>query len=878
VLFLNQSRTQRDSPRIRNFRRLRFAAGIALLVALFSVTSAAQATITPTSTASDLASAVVNDPAVVTGASFVAATGTPNAVSTTSLTSFPTDGLSYAILTTGDSTLADQPNNSGSDGVNLGGGSVRGDTDLDVTIVKIDLAVPAGANCLALDFQFLTEEFPEFVGSSFNDAFIAELDSSTWTTSGSTITAPNNFAFDPSGDVISVNSSGVTSMTAGNASGTTYDGATPLLSAATPITAGAHSLYLSIFDQGDNFLDSAVFVDNVILGSVGPGGCEPGATVLSTSKTADSGTTPPGGANGYTITVSNPSASAVVLNSISDTLPTGFTYTAGSTTGATTADPTVSGQMLTWTGPFSAPAAGNVSLHFLVTVSSTPGEYFNDASADAGTIPVAPTGPTAKITVTSGGGTELAITKADAPDPVALGGSLTYTLTVTNNGPDSSTDSTVTDTLPAGVTFVSATPSQGTCSQAAGTVTCTLGPLAAGASATIAIVVTVDATAVCPLSDTATVTGVETDPVAANNSATASTACGGGTDLAITKADAPDPVALGGSLTYTLTVTNNGPDPSTDSTVTDTLPAGVTFVSATPSQGTCSQAAGTVTCTLGPLAPGASATIQIVVTVDPTAVSPLSDTATVTGVETDPLAANNSATAETTISPPTALDHFKCYKTRQVGTKFDPRRVVLTDQFTTERVNVVRPEAFCNPVDKDGSGINDPSAHLACYKIHDVRGDEFPKFKKERVDVTDQFGTHRLLLKKTRSLCLPASKAPFGEVPGAPPTGLDHFKCYKTRQVGTKFDPRQVLLTDQFTTERVNVVRPEAFCAPVDKDGSGINDPSAHLACYKIRDVRGDEFPKFERRRLEVGDQFGTHTLLLKKTRTLCLPSSKTVL
>jgi hypothetical protein len=228
--------------------------------------------------------------------------------------------------------------------------------------------------------------------------------------------------------------------------------------------------------------------------------------------------------------------------------------------------------------------------------------------------------------------------------------------------------------------------------------------------------------------------------------------------------------------------------------------------------------------------------------------------------------------------PPPVLDHFKCYQTRQVGTKFDPRRVVLSDQFTTERVNVVRPEGFCNPADKDGSGINDPSAHLACYKIGDVRGDEFPKFKKERVDVTDQFGTHSLLLKKIRSLCLPSSKAPLGEVPGSPPPGLDHFKCYKTRQVGTKFDPRQVVLTDQFNTERVNVVRPEAFCNPVDKDGSGINDPSAHLACYKIRDVRGDEFPKFEQRRVEVGDQFGTHTLLLKKTRTLCLPSSKTVL
>jgi uncharacterized repeat protein (TIGR01451 family) len=118
-------------------------------------------------------------------------------------------------------------------------------------------------------------------------------------------------------------------------------------------------------------------------------------------------------------------------------------------------------------------------------------------------------------------------------------------------------------------------------------------------------------------------------------------------DLSVTKADAPDPVAVGGSLTYTLTVTNNGPDPSTNSTVTDALPAGVTFVSATPTQGSCSEVAGTVTCMLGPLAGGASATIAIVVTVTPAAACPLTDTATVSGAEPDPVAGNNSATAET---------------------------------------------------------------------------------------------------------------------------------------------------------------------------------------------------------------------------------------
>jgi hypothetical protein len=247
----------------------------------------------------------------------------------------------------------------------------------------------------------------------------------------------------------------------------------------------------------------------------------------------------------------------------------------------------------------------------------------------------------------------------------------------------------------------------------------------------------------------------------------------------------------------------------------------------------------------------------------------------------DPVGGNNVDTETTTVEeppPPPVLDDFKCYETRQLGTRFDPRQVVLTDQFHTQRVNVVRPEAFCNPVDKNGEGISDANVHLTCYQISDVRGDEFPAFPRQRVEASDQFGTHTLLLRSIRTLCLPSSKSAAGETPGPPPTNADHFKCYTTRQVGTRFDSRQVVLSDQFNTERVNVARPEAFCTPVDKNGEGIQDPTAHLTCYRIRDVRGDEFPAFQRRRLEASDQFGTHSLLARETRTLCLPSSKTVL
>ncbi|HEY2198299.1 MAG TPA: choice-of-anchor L domain-containing protein [Mycobacterium sp.] len=208
---------------------------------------------------------------------------------TTPLAGFPTAGSSYALLTTGDSGLAPTANTSNSSGADDGGGNVRGDTDYDVTILKVNLNVPAGYNCLAgMDFRFLSEEYPEFVNTAYNDAFIAELDSSTWTTSGSTITAPNNFAFDPSHNPITINAAGVTSMTAANAAGTTYDGATPLLSAATPITPGAHSLYLSIFDQGDHVYDSAVMVDDLRLANVAnlATDCVPGAVPVQRTYAA----------------------------------------------------------------------------------------------------------------------------------------------------------------------------------------------------------------------------------------------------------------------------------------------------------------------------------------------------------------------------------------------------------------------------------------------------------------------------------------------------------------------------------------------------------------------------------------------------------------
>ena len=192
--------------------------------------------------------------------------GRPAAISTTRLAGFPRHGKSYAIFSNGDARRAGSKNSSGAFGVGGGGPFVRGARD--VMIFRIDLRVPSNANCVSFAFRFLSEEFPEFVSSEFNDAFIAELGGTTWTSRSNedpTIDAPRNFAKDSGGRNISVNGAGAFTVDADNAKGTTYDGATRILRASSPVTPGTRTVYLSIFDQGDRSYDSAVFVDNLRL-------------------------------------------------------------------------------------------------------------------------------------------------------------------------------------------------------------------------------------------------------------------------------------------------------------------------------------------------------------------------------------------------------------------------------------------------------------------------------------------------------------------------------------------------------------------------------------------------------------------------------------
>jgi uncharacterized repeat protein (TIGR01451 family) len=168
--------------------------------------------------------------------------------------------------------------------------------------------------------------------------------------------------------------------------------------------------------------------------------------------------------------------------------------------------------------------------------------------------------------------------------------------------------------------------------------------------------------ALVPYGATAGASGITSTTVSLNSSPGPHSAsvC---TDVGITKIGSPEPVLSGATLTYTLTVTNNGPQTGTGVTVVDTLPTQVTYVSSSTTLGSCTQAAGVVTCTLGTMASLGTATITIVTT----AVTPslALNTAVVNSTTPDPALANNTATFTSTIEFPNAVrvDAFSAAQT-----------------------------------------------------------------------------------------------------------------------------------------------------------------------------------------------------------------------
>lgn len=123
----------------------------------------------------------------------------------------------------------------------------------------------------------------------------------------------------------------------------------------------------------------------------------------------------------------------------------------------------------------------------------------------------------------------------------------------------------------------------------------------------------------------------------------------GPTDLKITKTDSPDPVKFGSTLTYTIQVQNLGPNAATGTRVTDHLPKGVDFVSATSTSGKCTIKGQNVACVLGDIGTGTAANPTVTIKVIPRQVGTINNTASVKADQKDPVTSNDKATATTKV-------------------------------------------------------------------------------------------------------------------------------------------------------------------------------------------------------------------------------------
>jgi uncharacterized repeat protein (TIGR01451 family) len=360
-----------------------------------------------------------------------------------------------------------------------------------------------------------------------------------------------------------------------------------------------------------------------------------------------------GGTITYTQTITNNGPDAATNVTFSETLPASVGFQSiVAAPGFTCTTPAVSasGAITCTAATLASGTTGTFTV--VVTVIAASGPIGNMTVVDSNTFDPDPTDDTAtaSTTVLAATNADLSVTKTTSTTTAPAGSTISYTIGVTNNGPDAATSVVMTDALPASLLFQSiTTPTDFTCTTPAagtsGTITCNAATLASGVTRNFTLVVRVAPNATSgSANNTATVSSATNDPNGGNSSgaAPAVALAPASADLSIAKTTTQTTAQTGNLVTYTITVSNAGPSPATSVVVNDTLPAGLQFVSATPSQGTCN-AASPLSCSLGTINSGANATITLVTRVVATS-GTISNTATVGSADADPDTADRTAT------------------------------------------------------------------------------------------------------------------------------------------------------------------------------------------------------------------------------------------
>jgi uncharacterized repeat protein (TIGR01451 family) len=393
------------------------------------------------------------------------------------------------------------------------------------------------------------------------------------------------------------------------------------------------------------------------------------APAIHIVKTADNAQVNAGDPIGFTLTVYNDGIGDAHGVTLSDTLPVkaGLSWSIASS-GAGWGNPSsckISSGVLTC-GPVTVPAgttqaASTFTVHITSPTTAATGGVCPGGSGvihNTGSVTTTNDGSGQSTASTCVAAPAVSITKtADHSAPVNAGDQIGFTVEVKNTGSGAATGVKLVDPLPAGsgsgvtwsIDSTVGNPGQFVLSGAKGSQTLSLDSttLPAGADYKVHIVASTSETECGTYDNTATLTtgnGNNPNPVSASES------CAFRVDLSITKSGSPDNQELtpNATITWTMVVTNNGPDDDTGVTVSDPMPSGNTFVSAQTTKGSCTGGA-ILHCTIGPMAAGEKVTITLVTA--PSQIGAQTNTVVVSGDRPEANLANNTATAQVQVGP-----------------------------------------------------------------------------------------------------------------------------------------------------------------------------------------------------------------------------------
>ena len=365
-------------------------------------------------------------------------------------------------------------------------------------------------------------------------------------------------------------------------------------------------------------------------GDAGPTTGSPGAD-LALTQTVSNATPNVGDTITFTVTLANAGPVNATSVQVSDLLPAGVSFMS-----ATPSQGTYGSGSGVWSvGTVTTTTPQTLQVSALVVSAKT---QKNEAMIQTADQPDPGKGNNKARATETPQQADLALKKTVSNRAPNVGDAITFTVTLTNKGPDSATNVKVSDPLPAGLSFVSALPSQGSYSSGSGM--WTVGTVTKTTPQTLQVTATV--VSVGARTNTATISAADQYDKRTGNNSAGATETAQQADLGLVKTVDDTTPTVGATVTFTVALTNAGPDAATSVAVSDALPAGLVFVSAKPSQGSYSSGGGVWT--VGTVKSKKTAVLHL----DATVVSPgfHMNTAAISGADQfDGNTSNNAASA-----------------------------------------------------------------------------------------------------------------------------------------------------------------------------------------------------------------------------------------